>query len=95
VLARFAASGRVPVYGIDYKDKPEDALKWLGSLGDPYGRIGVDRDGRIAIDWGVYGVPETYLVDRAGRVRYRYAGPVTAEVLKQEILPRIEALNRS
>jgi cytochrome c biogenesis protein CcmG/thiol:disulfide interchange protein DsbE len=59
VLAQFAASGRVPVYGINYKDKPEDALKWLGRLGDPYGRIGVDRDGRVAIDWGVGSVALT------------------------------------
>ncbi|HWK46775.1 MAG TPA: DsbE family thiol:disulfide interchange protein [Stellaceae bacterium] len=94
-LAQLAASGRVPVYGIDYKDKPEDALRWLTSLGDPYGRIGIDRDGRVAIDWGVYGVPETYLIDRAGRVRYRYAGPVTAQILTDEILPRIAALERS
>jgi cytochrome c biogenesis protein CcmG/thiol:disulfide interchange protein DsbE len=94
-LMRLAGAGTLPVYGINYKDKPEDALAFLKALGDPYGRIGVDRDGRVAIDFGLYGVPETYIVDKAGRVRYRYPGPVTEEVWRQEILPLVEHLQRS
>ena len=92
-LAGLAASG-VPLYGIAYKDKPENAQHFLGDLGDPYQKIGLDLDGRTAIDFGVYGVPETYILDRDGRIRYRYAGAVTDQVLKTEILPRLEALGR-
>ncbi len=92
-LAGLAASG-VPLYGVAYKDKPENAQRFLGDLGDPYQKIGLDLDGRTAIDFGVYGVPETYILDRDGRIRYRYAGPLTDEVLKAEILPRLEALGR-
>jgi len=92
-LAGLAASG-VPLYGIAYKDKPEAAQRFLGDLGDPYQRIGLDLDGRTAIDFGVYGVPETYILDRDGRIRYRYAGALTDQVLKTEILPRLDALGR-
>ena len=91
-LAGFAASGRVPVLGIAYKDKPEDSKRFLAELGDPYQRIGVDLDGRTAIDFGVYGVPETYLVDAQGAIRYRHVGPLTPEALQSEILPRLAAL---
>ena len=90
-LTGLAASG-VPVYGIAYKDKPQDARRLLADLGDPYQRIGLDLDGRTAIDFGVYGVPETYILDRDGRIRYRYAGALTDQVLKTEILPRLAAL---
>ena len=90
-LTGLAASG-VPVYGIAYKDKPQDARRFLADLGDPYQRIGLDLDGRTAIDFGVYGVPETYILDRDGRIRYRYAGALTDQVLKTEILPRLAAL---
>ncbi len=92
VLAGYADSGGIPIYGIAYKDKPEDARRFIAQLGNPYARIALDLPGRTAIDFGVYGVPETYLVDAAGRIRYRYAGPVTADVLRQEILPRLAAL---
>src|SRR5215470_10646998 len=74
LLMRLAEEGRVTLYGIDYKDKPEDATRLLAQLGDPYGRIGVDGDGRTVIDFGVYGVPETYVVDKSGRIRYRQVG---------------------
>jgi cytochrome c biogenesis protein CcmG/thiol:disulfide interchange protein DsbE len=92
-LAGLAASG-VPLYGIAYKDKPENAAHFLGELGDPYQRLGLDLDGRTAIEFGVYGVPETFLVDRAGRIRFRHAGALTDEVLQREILPRLAALER-
>lgn len=87
--------GLVPVHGINYKDRPQDAEAWLADLGDPYTRIGADRDGRVSIDWGVYGVPETYLVDREGRIAFKQIGPVTAEVLEEEILPRVERLRQT
>jgi cytochrome c biogenesis protein CcmG/thiol:disulfide interchange protein DsbE len=93
-LAGFAASGAVPIYGIAYKDKPADSERFLDSLGDPFSRIGVDATGRTAIDFGVYGVPETYIVDGQGRIRYRFAGALTPEVLQSEILPRLDALRK-
>jgi DsbE subfamily thiol:disulfide oxidoreductase len=91
-LSGFAASGRVPVVGIAYEDKPEDSKRFLTELGNPYQRIGVDREGRTAIDFGVYGVPETYIVDAAGAIRYRWVGPLSPEALQAEILPRLAAL---
>jgi DsbE subfamily thiol:disulfide oxidoreductase len=90
--AGYEASGGVPLYGVVYKDEPVEAKRFLDRLGDPYRRIGVDREGRTAIDFGVYGVPETYILDGTGRIRFRYAGPVTPDVLQQEILPRLAAL---
>jgi cytochrome c biogenesis protein CcmG/thiol:disulfide interchange protein DsbE len=93
-LAGFAASGDVPIYGIAYKDKPADAKRFLADLGDPFSKIGVDAAGRTAIDFGVYGVPETYIVDAAGRIRYRFAGALTPEVLQSDILPRLAALRK-
>ena len=85
----------VPLYGIDYKDKAEDAARFLSELGDPYGRIGADRDGRIGIDFGVYGVPETYVVDKAGRIRLRHVGPLTPADVAREIAPLVKALQKS
>lgn len=84
----------VPVFGINYKDKPEDARRFLTELGDPYRRIGADPSGRVAIDWGVYGVPETYLVDAGGRVRYRHVGPLTEKVVAETIRPMIRSMAR-
>ena len=80
--------------GIAWKDKPEDARAWLAELGDPYRRLAVDRDGRVGIDFGVYGVPETYVIDRTGKIRYREAGPITPEDLKDKILPLLAELKR-
>jgi cytochrome c biogenesis protein CcmG/thiol:disulfide interchange protein DsbE len=82
----------VALYGIDYKDKPEDAARFLAELGNPYGRIGADRDGRVGIDFGVYGVPETYVIDKAGRIRWRHAGPLTPADVAKEIAPLVQAL---
>ncbi len=91
VLTALAATKRVPIYGIDYKDKPEAARSWIAALGNPYTRIGAD-DGRVGIDWGVYGVPETFVVDRDGRIRYKHVGPMTQTDLDQTILPIVARL---
>ncbi|MCB4820602.1 DsbE family thiol:disulfide interchange protein [Roseicella aerolata] len=85
-LMRLAREG-VPVLGVAYKDKPADALGFLRRHGNPYRKLGVDLPGRVAIDWGLYGVPETYLVDREGFIRWRWAGPITDDTLKQELQP--------
>ena len=77
----------IPVFGIAYKDKPEDSLRFIRERGNPYHRLGKDEPGRVAIDWGVYGVPETYLLDRQGVIRWRFAGPITPEVLSQDLRP--------
>ena len=77
---RLKARGDVPIHGLNYKDRPRDAARWLDALGDPYARTGADRDGRVAIDWGVYGVPETFVVDRHGRIAFKHVGAVTPEV---------------
>jgi cytochrome c biogenesis protein CcmG, thiol:disulfide interchange protein DsbE len=78
--------------GIAYKDKPEESRRFLDRFGNPYSHIGVDSDGTTAIDFGVYGVPETYVIDGNGRIRYRHVGPLTAEDVKAKILPVIERL---
>jgi len=93
VLNDFARRGKVPIYGIDYKDERADAEAWIGRLGNPYARIGVDA-GRVAIDWGVYGVPETFVVDRHGRIRYKHVGPLTREDVDETLLPLIARLER-
>ncbi len=88
-LMRLSREG-VPVLGINYKDKPADAAAFLARHGNPFQRLGQDGPGRVAIDWGVYGVPETYLLDRAGIIRWRWAGPITPEVLDQDIRPLLK-----
>ena len=95
LLLRLAEQEHVPLYGIAYKDKPADAQRYLAQLGDPYRRIGLDESGRTGIDFGVYGVPETYIIDQAGHIRFRYVGPLTAETLERELLPRVKALGAS
>lgn len=92
ILARLAEQEGVAVYGVDYKDAPADARAYLDQLGDPYRRVGADRDGRVGIDLGITGVPETFVVDGTGRVVYRYAGPLTPEVVDDTILPLVEKL---
>jgi cytochrome c biogenesis protein CcmG/thiol:disulfide interchange protein DsbE len=94
LFMRLKAQGVLPIHGLNYKDKPDDAAKWLDTLGDPYTRTGADRDGRVSIDWGVYGVPETYVIGRDGRIAYKQVGPVTAELLDETILPLIERLRQ-
>jgi cytochrome c biogenesis protein CcmG, thiol:disulfide interchange protein DsbE len=85
----------VTLDGVAYKDKPEDSRRFLERLGDPYHRIGIDRNGTTAIDFGVYGVPETYVVDGTGHIRHRHVGPLTAEDVKREILPLIQQIGRA
>jgi cytochrome c biogenesis protein CcmG, thiol:disulfide interchange protein DsbE len=84
----------VVINGIDYKDPAEQAAGWLQDLGNPFARIGADRDGRVAIDFGVYGVPETFVIDREGRIRHRHVGPLQARDLEETILPLLERLGR-
>jgi cytochrome c biogenesis protein CcmG, thiol:disulfide interchange protein DsbE len=91
MLTTLAQAKRVPIFGINYKDKPDAARAWIADLGNPYTRIGAD-DGRVAIDWGVYGVPETFVVDRDARIRYKHVGPLTQADLQQKILPLIAKL---
>ena len=95
VLMRLANREHVPLYGIDYKDQPEDANKLLAQFGDPYRRVGLDPDGRVGLDFGVYGVPETYVLDASGHIRKRFVGPLTAEEVEKELLPLLQALKKS
>jgi len=92
LLMQLATVGTVPVHGLNYKDAPDDAARWLNALGDPYTRTGADRDGRVAIDWGVYGVPETYVVGADGRIAYRHIGPLTQDDLQRIVLPLVVSL---
>lgn len=82
------------IHGLNYKDKPDNAKEWLDQLGDPYARTGADIDGRVGIDWGVYGVPETFVIDRDGRIAYKHIGPITPDELRKTILPLIDKLRR-
>jgi cytochrome c biogenesis protein CcmG/thiol:disulfide interchange protein DsbE len=90
-LLQIKQQARVPIIGIDWKDQNEDALTWLEQLGNPYQRVGTDRDGRVAIDWGVYGAPESFLISPSGTVVYKHIGAMTPEVWQREFLPRIDA----
>jgi len=92
VLLAFSKSSPVPIYGLNYKDQRDAAFAWLGKHGNPYTASLVDTDGRVGIDYGVYGVPETFLIDRQGTIRFKHIGPVTEDVLKREIVPMIEKL---
>ena len=94
LLIEYARGGAVPIYGLNYKDKPEDALAWLGELGDPYILSVSDLDGRVGIDYGVYGAPETYLIDQQGVIRFKQVGPVTPDIWTKNILPLVQELNR-
>jgi cytochrome c biogenesis protein CcmG, thiol:disulfide interchange protein DsbE len=92
LLVELAKSGIVPVYGLNYKDQRDDALRWLKQFGDPYTVSIVDPEGRTGIDYGVYGVPETYVIDKNGIIRYKQIGPVTVEALQTKILPLVKEL---
>jgi cytochrome c biogenesis protein CcmG/thiol:disulfide interchange protein DsbE len=95
VLLAFSRTQDIPLVGLDYKDQRADAAKFLARQGDPYRLSAVDDDGRVGIDWGVYGVPETFVIDRQGVIRYKQVGPVTVEALQKTILPLVERLKRS
>src|SRR6266852_2716142 len=92
VLMRMKEHGLVPIHGLNYKDKPDDAARWLDTLGDPYTRTGADLNGRVAIDWGVYGVPETFVIDRQGYIAFKQIGAITPEVIEQTIVPLVAKL---
>lgn len=93
VLMEFARRNIVPVYGLDYKDERAAGLGWLQSGGNPYAASLFDQDGRVGIDFGVYGVPETFIIDRSGVIRYKHIGPITPDVLTNEIEPLLRRLN--
>ena len=94
-LLEIARQHVLPIVGLDYMDQREKAQAWLSQLGNPYSAVAFDTDGRTAIDWGVYGAPETFLVDGQGRVIYKFISPMTADVWERDFLPRIEAARRS
>lgn len=91
-LMELARQKQVPIYGLNYKDQHADALRWLARFGDPYLKSGFDEDGRVGIDWGVYGVPETFVVDKKGVIRYKQIGPLTPKDWQQMLLPLIQQL---
>ena len=92
ILVDFSKQNVLPIYGLNYKDKRADALRWLDRHGNPYTLSIADNDGRIGIDYGVYGVPETYVIDRDGIIRYKRIGPVTVQILQERILPLVRQL---
>ncbi len=94
VLMGLARRGAVPIHGLNYKDKPDDAREWLDELGDPYTRTGADVNGRVAIDWGVYGVPETFVVDARGRIAHKHIGAMSERAVAETILPLVQRLRR-
>ena len=94
LLVQFAKSSGVPLYGLNYKDKREEGLRWLARYGDPYRASFYDPDGKVGVDYGVYGVPETYVVDKKGVIRFKQIGPMTPEVLAKRVVPLIRELER-
>ena len=91
-LLGIADSGEVPIVGLNYKDDRVAALSWLDRLGDPYVANAFDEDGRVSIDWGVYGAPETFVVDKAGVVRHKHIGPLTPRIVQEDIMPLVRDL---
>ena len=94
LLVQLAKAGVVPIYGLNYKDQRQDGLRWLSQFGNPYLLSAFDGDGRVGINYGVYGVPETYVIDKAGIIRYKQIGPVTVEALEKKILPLVKELEK-
>ena len=95
VLMDFARQGVVPIIGLDYKDSRKNGADWLRQFGNPYQASAFDADGRVGIDYGVYGVPETFVIDKRGVIRMKHVGPVTPEVITGKLLPLIKELNRA
>ena len=93
LITDLAKRTTAPIYGLNYKDQQADAERWLRQFGNPYKSVLVDRDGRAGIDYGVYGVPETFVIDKNGVVRYKKVGPLTPEVITTKILPLLKELN--
>ena len=94
VLLDLAAAGIAPIIGLNYKDERKAGIAWLKQLGDPYVVSGFDADGRVGIDFGVYGVPETFVIDKRGVIRFKQIGPVSADVVQKKIIPLVQELNR-
>lgn len=92
LLVDLANSGQVAIYGLNYKDRREDAVRWLAQFGNPYEVSAFDVEGDVGLDYGVYGVPETYIIDREGIIRHKVIGPLTVETLNEEVLPLIREL---
>jgi len=92
LFMRMQAEGIVPIHGLNYKDQPDNAARWLNALGDPYTRTGADTSGRVAIDWGVYGVPETFVITKDGRIAHKHIGQLTPQALEETILPLVRRL---
>jgi cytochrome c biogenesis protein CcmG/thiol:disulfide interchange protein DsbE len=92
LVISFAQRTGVPVYGLNYKDRPEAARAWLRQLGNPYAAVLVDADGKAGIDWGVYGVPETFVIDKAGLVRLKHTGPLTESDVREKLEPLVKEL---
>jgi cytochrome c biogenesis protein CcmG/thiol:disulfide interchange protein DsbE len=95
LLVELAKAKTVPLVGLNYKDKPEEAKAWLKQFGDPYQLSVSDLNGRVGIDYGVYGVPETFVIDKAGVIRYKHIGPITPDALERKILPLVRELQKS
>jgi cytochrome c biogenesis protein CcmG/thiol:disulfide interchange protein DsbE len=95
LIMQMQARAVAPIHGLNYKDHPEDAARWLNTFGDPYARTGADLDGRVAIDWGAYGVPETFVIGADGRIAFKHIGPLTAEVVERTVIPLIDRLKQS
>ena len=93
LLVEFSRTSTVPLYGLNYKDKRDDAMRWLANFGNPYTHSLSDTEGLVGIDFGVYGVPETFIIDKEGVIRLKQIGPVTPEVLRDDILPLLNKLN--
>ncbi|HSV71855.1 MAG TPA: DsbE family thiol:disulfide interchange protein [Methylibium sp.] len=94
LLVELSKTGRVPLIGLNYKDQRADALAWLKQFGDPYQLSVSDTEGLVGIDYGVYGVPETFVIDKYGVIRHKHIGPVTPEALRDEILPLVAKLEQ-
>ena len=94
MLLELARRNDIPIYGLNYKDKPTDAISWLNELGDPYVLSVSDLDGRVGIDYGVYGAPETFLIDRDGVIRLKHIGPITPAVWDNKIAPLVAVLSK-
>ena len=94
VLMQMKSDAIVPIHGLNYKDQPDNAARWLNTMGDPYTRTGADISGRVAIDWGVYGVPETFVITKDGRIAYKHIGAVTPKVVDETLLPLIRRLRK-
>ena len=93
LLVDMSKKNEVPIVGLDYKDERAKGLEWLNRMGNPYALSAFDVDGKVGIDYGVYGVPETFVIDKQGVIRYKQIGPITPEALEQKILPLIRKLN--